>query len=89
MLKSQTLLIEQSEKREKVNALLAKDDMTAEERTELGTLTGRLQEIEGEYRAAVTVEAADLEQRAREAGNVPDVEVRERLELRGKARVTN
>ena len=89
MLKSQTLLVEQSEKREKVNTLLAKDTLTDGERAELATLTGRLQEIEGEYRAAVTVEAADLEQRAREAGNVPDAEVRERLELRGKARLTN
>ncbi|MDE0458416.1 MAG: hypothetical protein OXI15_14070 [Chromatiales bacterium] len=89
MTNSQRLLLKQSEKRERVNALLAKDELTGEERTELDTLTGRLQEIEGEYRAAVTVEQADLEAEQRAAGNVPDAEMRERIELRGRARLTN
>ena len=48
-----------------------------------------MQEIEVEYRAAVAAEDADLEQRIREAGNMPDAEARERIELRGRARLTN
>ena len=60
----QKLQIEQSEKRQRTNELLGKDEMTAEERAELGTLTTRMQEIEVEYRAALTVEAD--EQRAAE-----------------------
>ena len=86
MLKSQRLLVEQSEKRQKVNALLGKDELTAEERGELDTLTRRLQEIEVEYRAAVTVEG-DEETRRRE--REPDAEMRERIELRSRASLTN
>ena len=87
MTKSQRLQIEQSEKRQRINALLGKDELTGEERSELETLTGRMQEIEVEYRAAVVAEGADLDQRRGEAGDV-DPETRERVELRGRARLT-
>ena len=83
MLKSQRLLREQSEKRQKVNDLLAKDELTDEERSTLDTETKRLQEIEVEYRAALTVEG---EGETREVA--PDAEHRERIELRGRATLT-
>ena len=84
MLKSQSLLLEQSEKREKINSLLGKDTLTDAERVELESLTVRAQAIETEYRAAVWVEDLDLESRKLEDGDA-DAEQRERLELRGKA----
>ena len=63
MLKSQTLLLEQSTAREKVNAFLAMEDdqLTTEQRSELGSLTERLQNLEVEYRAALTVEGDKIE----------------------------
>ena len=92
MTPAQRLQLEQSEKRQRINELLGKEDMTAEERTELGTLTTRMQQIEPELRAAIVVESAENEQAEREAsargeddGQTP--EERERAELRTKARV--
>ena len=85
--KSQRLQIEQSEKRQRINELLGKDSMSDDERGELESLTGRMQQIEVEYRAAVVAEGADLDQRRGEAGDM-DPETRERVELRSKARLT-
>ena len=85
MTPSQKLRIEQSEIREKINAALAKDELSDEERGELDTLTKRAQEIEVELRAAIVVEDAE-EKRALET--TPDAEMRERLELREKATLT-
>ena len=78
MLKSQSLLLEQSTAREKVNAFLAMEDgqLTTEQRSEMGSLTQRLQNLEGEYRAALTVEGDKLETRSTE-----DAESRELREL--------
>ena len=59
MKKSQTLSLELSEKRQKINDLLGKETMTDEERAELETLTKRVQEAETEYRAAVVAEAGE------------------------------
>ena len=87
MTKSQKLQLEQSTKRQTINALLGKDELTGEERSELESLTGRMQQIEVEYRAAVVAEDADLDARRAEAGE-GDAETRERVELRGKARLT-
>ena len=86
MLASQRLLVEQSELRERVNAALGKDALTDEERAKLASDTKRLQELETELRAALVVEGAE-EQRA--AADAPDAEMRERLELRRRASVTN
>ena len=82
---SQRLQVEQSEKREKINLLLAKETMTDEERTELAALTVRIQTIEPELRAALVTEG-EAESRARNVA--PDAEVCERIELRSKARLT-
>ena len=92
MTKSQRLQVEQSEKRQKINALLGKDELSAEERAELEALTARMQQIEPELRAALVAEGAELdEQRAREeargADNGMSAEQRERLELRGRVSV--
>ena len=87
MTRSQRLQIEQSEKRQRINELLGKDSMTDDERGELETLTGRMQQIEVEYRAAVVAEGTELDQRRAEAGDI-DPETRERIELRSKARLT-
>ena len=87
MLKSQSLQLEQSTKRQKINDLLGKDSLTDDERGALDTLTGRMQQIEVEYRAAVVAEDADLDARRAEAGE-GDAETRERVALRGKARLT-
>ena len=65
MRKSVKLQLEQSEKRQKINDLLGKDELTDEERAELDTLTKRMGEIETELRAALTADEAD-ETRARE-----------------------
>ena len=56
MLRSHELLLEQSTKRERTNELLGKSELSTEERAELGSNTTRLQEIEVEYRAALTAE---------------------------------
>ena len=61
MLKSQKIALELSEKRQKINELLAKDELTSEERSELEVLTSRMQEAEVEFRAAVTTEGTPEE----------------------------
>ena len=50
---SQKIALEMSEKREKLNALLAVDDLTEDQRSDLGILTSRMQELEVEARAAI------------------------------------
>ena len=59
MTKRQKLTIEASEKRQRLNELLALDELTDEQRAELETLSKRMQQIEVEIRAAITAEAAD------------------------------
>ena len=81
------LQVEQSEKREAANALLAKDALTDDERTELDTLTKRLQAIEPELRAALTL-AQGEDDAATTGADTLDAETRERLELRGRCTVT-
>ena len=90
MTKSQRLAIEQSEKRERLNALNAKEDLSPEERGELDPLRIRLQEIEPEMRAALVVEGDEIDSAKAGAGATgPDAETRERVELRSKASLTN
>ena len=52
----QRLQLEASEKRQKLNGLLALDELTDEQRGELGALTTRMQDIEVETRAAIVAE---------------------------------
>lgn len=85
MTPSQKIRIKQSETREKINELLGKDDLTDEQRTELAELTKTAQNLEVEYRAAVAAEGET------ETNNLEgvDAEQRERIELRGRASLTN
>ena len=66
MRKTVKLQIEMSEKREKINALLNKEELSDDERGELDTLTKRAQEIEIELRAALVADG-ESEERARAA----------------------
>ena len=83
MTKKNQLLIEQSEIRQRLNALLGQEALDDGERTELETKTSRAQEVEVELRAAIIAEPDDAETRE----TALDTETRERLELRGKARL--
>ena len=58
MTRKQKLLIEQSEKRQKINELLDKEDRSADEQSELESLTTRMQAIEPALRAAIVAEGA-------------------------------
>ena len=87
MTKSQKLLLRQSEIREKLNGLLAKETRTAAEDTELRALTAEGTAIEPEIRAAMVADQAAEDDASRAAGNVPDAEARERQRLAGDARV--
>ena len=53
---SQKIALEMSERREKLNALLAVDELSDAQRTEMGSLTTRMQELETEARAAIMAE---------------------------------
>lgn len=59
MLKSQKLTIELSEKRERLNVLLDKSELSDEEKQERESLTKRLIEIEPEIRAAIAAEGVE------------------------------
>ena len=88
MTTKQKLLVEQSEKRQALNTLLAKDELQDSDRKELEGLTKRAQEIEVEMRAAILAEPEpQLETRHMVHGL--DAEQRERLELRSQASLTN
>ena len=84
---SQRLSLEQSELREAVNGLLAKDKMSDPEREEMEAKTRRLQDTEGELRAAITLEATeDSELRMAHGG---DAEGREFRALETRSNVGN
>ena len=86
MKKRLELQVEQSEKRERLNTILAMDanELTDELRGELASLTARLQEIEPELRAALVAEAAETETR-----NGSDSEGREFRALEQRANLGN
>lgn len=56
MTNRQRLELEQSEKRQKINEFLGKETLSDTERTELDTLTKRMQTLEPELRAAIIAE---------------------------------
>ena len=84
----QKLELEQSEKRQRLNALVTKTDpLTDDEAKERDGIVSRLGSIEPELRAAILVdeqETKDAEVREAAVGG-GDPETRERLELRSKA----
>ena len=82
----QRLQVEQSELRQRINAVLEKgDSITDEERAELDAATKRIQQLETEIRAAIVVDSATIE--TREVSQ--DSEQRERQELRNSAYLGN
>ncbi len=76
---TQRLTIRTSEQRSRLAELAGLDELTDEQRAELGTLGTEHQDTEAQLRAAV---ASDFS--ATPAGDPVDAEVRERLELRAK-----
>ena len=72
MTKRQKLMLEQSEKRQRLNELLAKDEMTDDERGEMETLTARMQALEPEMRAAIVAEGAAETRDRTEFGDDPE-----------------
>ena len=90
MTKRQTLELRISEIRQRLNALNGKEELTDEERAEMGTLTTEYGEKETEYRAAVIAEADDLETRQAEAaaGANGDGALAEHRALLDKAHLT-
>ena len=84
MTNAQRLQVEQSEKRQRLNDLLGLDDLSDEQRTEMDTLTKRLQALEIELRAAIVSEGTPETRQAE-----PDAEQRERVVLRSRAQLTN
>ena len=82
----QRLQLEQSEKRQKINELLALGELTDEQRGELGGLTTRLTNLEPELRAAIVVQG-DEEQRAAGMFGNGDGEAGERGKLLRETRM--
>ena len=90
MTKKQKLELEQSEKRQRINEILNKNEKTEQDHNELSDLTKQMQGIEVEYRAAVYAEEGEqVERETRAAHSDLDAEARERLELRSRASLTN
>lgn len=73
MTPSQRLQLEQSEKRQRINELLAVDELSDEQRAELENHTKRMQNIEIKLHAAIMVES---ENEHRALHNEPDAESR-------------
>ena len=78
MTQRQKITLEQSEKRQRINEILAKDTKTPEERAELEALTKRALELEPELRAAIVAEG---EEETRAAAQFGDGETAERRAL--------
>ena len=91
MTQRQKLEVRLSEIRERLNgiSLLEGDSFTDEVRAEAGTLQTEYRDTETKFRSAVVAESAEEEEHRTAAGIVPDAELRERLELRSRARVSN
>ena len=85
MKSSQKIALEMSTKREALNALLGLDEMSDEQRSEMGVLTTRMQELEVEARAAILAEDVPMITHT----TVADGEARELRSLIDRANVGN
>ena len=85
MKRSMTLTLELSEKRQRVNEMLGKADLSKEERDEMGGATKRIQEIEPELRAAIVLE--DSEENGIRKQHGDDGETREMRSMLDQANV--
>lgn len=80
----------QSRERQRLAELGLADSLTDETRAELDTLEAGTPDLERQIRAAtVAVEQEEAEQRTEQRTDAPDAETRERLELRGRAMLSN
>ena len=86
MTKLQNLTIEQSTLREALQGLLAKDDLSDDERRDLDVKTKRLQALEPELRAATVLEQDAEARRRADWDNGGDSESAEVRQLLGRAR---
>ena len=82
---SQKVALEMSEKREKLNALLGVEELSDEQRAEMGVLSTRMQQLEVEARAAILAEDETTVTRT----DVVDGEDRELRSLIDRANVGN
>ena len=89
MTKRQKLQIEQSELRQKINALLGLDELTDEQRAEMEADTKRAQELEPELRAAIVSEGAEEAEARGQFGNNGDGESAEVRQLLGSTLLTD
>ena len=79
------LELRRSEIRQRLGEIAGTETLTDELRTEAATLHAEMGDLEIRYRAAVQSE----EEAQRQAGaELPDAEMRERIDLRGRARLT-
>ena len=85
MTSAQKIQLEQSRVRQRLGEIAVADELTEEMRAEQATLEGELGDLERRFRAATL---AEPEPEIRPNDHM-DAELRERVELRSKARVTN
>ncbi len=79
-----------SKERQRMAELGRADSLTEETRAELDAIEAGTPDLERQLRAArVAVEQEDAEQRTETLVGQPDAEMRERIELRGRASLTN
>ena len=81
-----SLLNEESSIKEKMTALSGKDELSDEERSQMGDAEARYTSMQVEIRTARTLVETEDRASVIETG-APDPELRERLELRGRASV--
>ena len=86
MTNSQRLQIKSSELRARLNELSALEELDDETRSQLDIVSAEYQDTETQLRAALLSEG---EAETRALTSAPDAELRERRELRGRARVSN
>ena len=86
MTNAQRLTVRSSEIRAKLNELSNVDDLSDEQRAEIDTLSTEYRDVEAKLRAATVAEA---EEETRALETEPDAEMRERIELRSQANLTN
>ena len=80
----------QSRERQRMAELGMADNLTDETRAELDTIEQGTPDLERQIRAATqAVEQEDVEQRTQQTAADPDPEMRERIELRSTAQLTN
>ncbi len=87
MTESQKFELRASEIREALNTLQEAEELTDDQRSEMDKLTREYRDVETRKRAALVIEADELEAAKAAATASPDRETRERIELRSKARI--